>query len=257
MVPDRAIPLDKAMQPPPPHPPAGRRQTRVWWTAVGFLVGSALFAVGVPLSLLDAVPLSVSQWVFFAGSLCFTTAALLQLLTSRAELEPVDATGQESAWLAAVARPRTLDWTASAVQLVGTVAFNVTTLRAALLASGGADPTTAQVWNPDAFGSVMFLVSSGLAFAPEVRWRRHRHARDRSWTIAALNLVGSVLFGASAVGAYTLSSTGDLLSVEWANLGTLLGALCFLAGAALLLPRRDPGATPAAGGAADPPGARA
>lgn len=215
--------------------PAG---SRIRWTAIGFMVGSLLFAVGVPLSL-SSLPLAVSQWVFFAGSVFFTTAGLLQFLTSREELEPVDSTGHESAWLAAVARPRTVDWTASAVQLLGTVAFNVTTLRSAFDAAGAGDATTAQVWNPDAVGSVMFLVSSGLAFAPEVRWRRHRHARDRSWAIAALNLVGSIFFGASAVGAYTLTSTDQLVSLEWANVGTFLGAVCFLAGAALLLPRQQ------------------
>lgn len=208
----------------------------MWWTAVGFMVGSSLFTIGVPLSL-SSLPLSVSQWVFFAGSVFFTTAALLQFLTSREELEPVDAVAGRRGWLAAIARDRTVDWAASAIQLVGTVAFNVTTLRAALDAAGTGDATVAQVWNPDAVGSVMFLVSSGLAFAPEVRWRRHRHARDRSWAIAALNLVGSVFFGASAVGAYTTSS-GQLVSAQWANVGTLVGALCFLAGAALLLPRR-------------------
>lgn len=227
-------------------------RTRIWWTAAGFLVGSALFAVGVPLSTLQAVPLSVSQWVFFGGSVFFTTAALLQLLTSRDALEPPESTVRGPTWLATVARPRTLDWTASALQFVGTVAFNLTTLRAAALASGSADPTTAQVWNPDAVGSVLFLVSSGLAFAPEVRWRRHRHARDRSWAIAALNLMGSLFFGASAVGAHTLPSTGELVSVRWANLGTFLGALCFLVGSYLLLPRGGHRTTPAAGAAAAP-----
>lgn len=209
------------------------------------MVGSMLFAVGVLLSL-TSLPLSVSQWVFFVGSLFFTTAGLLQFLSSREELGPLDPDAGEPAWLAAVARPRTVDWTASAIQLLGTLAFNVTTLRAALDASGAGDATTAQVWNPDALGSVMFLVSSGLAFAPEVRWRRHRHARDRSWTIAALNLAGSMFFGASAVGAYTLPSTDQLVSLQWANLGTFVGALCFLAGAALLLPV-TPGAASVAG----------
>ena len=97
------------------------------------------------------------------------------------------------------------------------------------------------IWRPDAFGSVLFLVSSGLAFAPEVRGRRHRHVRDRAWAIGALNMLGSVFFGASAIGAYTVSATGVLLSARWSNLGTFLGAICFLAGARLLLPRGDTG----------------
>jgi drug/metabolite transporter (DMT)-like permease len=93
------------------------------------------------------------------------------------------------------------------------------------------------VWAPDAIGSVLFLVASGIALAPQVRARRHGHARDRSWAIAALNMLGSVFFGLSAIGAYTLPSTDQLLSVSWSNWGTFLGAICFLWGAVLLLPR--------------------
>ncbi|HEY5185046.1 MAG TPA: hypothetical protein VIM19_09145, partial [Actinomycetes bacterium] len=67
------------------------------------------------------------------------------------------------------------------------------------------------------------------------------HVRGRSWSIAALNLLGSVLFGLSAIGAYLDPTTNQLLSARWSNLGTLGGALCFLAGAALLLPSRTQG----------------
>ena len=193
-------------------------------TAIGFIVGSALFAVGVPLSL-TALPAAVAAWTFVAGSVFFTSAALLQLLAS---------------W---ERRPRSRpDWVASAVQLVGTVAFNVTTVRAALDASGARTISAAVVWRPDAVGSVLFLVSSGIAMAPEVRWHRHAHARDRSWAIATLNLAGSVLFGASAIGAWTVPSSDALLSEWWSNVGTVGGAICFLAGAVLLLPRRARGA---------------
>ena len=51
-------------------------------------------------------------------------------------------------------------------------------------------------------------------------------------------LPGSVAFGVSAVAGYINPSTGQLLNAERSNLGTLVGALCFLAGALLLLPER-------------------
>ncbi|MEO6823040.1 MAG: hypothetical protein ABI468_11675 [Candidatus Nanopelagicales bacterium] len=184
-------------------------------------------------------PPGVAGWVFFAGSVCFTSAALLQFLTSRRGLESLSAAEGSNSWRAALIRPRTLDWAASAVQLVGTIAFNISTFRAALDSIGSVTIAADVIWRPDAFGSVLFLVSSGLAFAPEVRGRRHRHARDRAWAIGALNMLGSVFFGASAIGAYTVSATGVLLSARWSNLGTFLGAICFLAGARLLLPRGD------------------
>lgn len=50
-------------------------------------------------------------------------------------------------------------------------------------------------------------------------------------------MTGSVFFGLSAVGAYILPVSGDLVSQAWANGGTFLGAVCFLVAA--LLSRRD------------------
>ena len=60
----------------------------------------------------------------------------------------------------------------------------------------------------------------------------------RSWRIAALNLLGSVAFGVSAVASYILPTTGEPASVLLTNLGTFVGAICFFVGAALLLPER-------------------
>jgi hypothetical protein len=206
-------------------------------TALGFAFGSFCFAIGVPLSLNTSLSPAVAGWTFFVGSVLFTSAGTMQFLMSRQELPDLD-TANENRW-ARLVRPRTTDWTAAAIQLVGTLEFNVTTLRAALDASGTGTATAQMVWRPDAIGSILFLVSSAIALAPEVRRRRHGHARDRSWAIAALNMLGSIFFGLSAIGAYLNPTTQQLLSVRWSNGGTLLGALCFLAGALLLLPRKQ------------------
>jgi len=53
-----------------------------------------------------------------------------------------------------------------------------------------------------------------------------------------------VFFGVSAVGAFVIPDTGSLVNAVWANLGTFLGALCFLVAA--LLSRREIPATEAA-----------
>ena len=101
----------------------------------------------------------------------------------------------------------------------------------------GASPGHHPIWRPDAVGSVCFLVSSWLAWVEECHgpfaWRPSR----LSWWITSLNLVGSVVFGVSAVASYVTSS-GQLLSVALTNLGTFVGAICFLVGALLLLPER-------------------
>jgi len=109
---------------------------------------------------------------------------------------------------------------ATAIQFAGTIFFNVSTFRAL-----GAGDEAKLIWRPDAFGSVCFLVASWLAW------------REDPGRIAVLNLVGSVFFGISAVAGYIVPSTGDALDLGASNFTTVLGALCFLAGGLLLVPR--------------------
>lgn len=60
---------------------------------------------------------------------------------------------------------------------------------------------------------------------------------ERPWWIAVANMCGSVAFGAAAVASYVVPDSGALRNAMVVNLGTCLGALCFLVGAYLLLPR--------------------
>jgi peptidoglycan/LPS O-acetylase OafA/YrhL len=76
-------------------------------------------------------------------------------------------------------------------------------------------------------------------------WCLRRESRE--WQIAALNLLGSLLFMAAALAAFVLPSTGDPLDASLANSGTLTGALCFLVGARLLT-RTDAVRPPASAG---------
>jgi len=190
-----------------PHAPpdwwAPRR--RGWWVGVLFAVGSACFVVGPFPGFVHLVGAEADAAVFFAGSLFFTSAAALQYL----DTAKADHVGR---------------W-AGAIQLAGTLFFNLSTGRAL-----GAAAEDRLIWRPDAFGSVCFLVASGLAWY-EVRNRGW--ALD--WWIAAVNLAGSVFFGISAVAGYVVPATGDDLDLAAANVTTVLGALCFLAGAVLLL----------------------
>ena len=104
------------------------------------------------------------------------------------------------------------------------------------------------MWTPDAFGSICFLVASELAFAEAghawLSWR----PGSMGWRIAALNLLGSVFFGISAIAGWVQPSTGNLLDAALDTSGTFLGAICFLIGAALLLVP-DPGTAPNEAGA--------
>ena len=89
------------------------------------------------------------------------------------------------------------------------------------------------VWLPDAVGSVLFLVSSWLAA------RALRHERVLARREARINLLGSVFFGLSAIGAFVIPDLDEVLNAALATSGTLLGAVCFLV-AALQLRRGRP-----------------
>ncbi|MGZ4637554.1 MAG: hypothetical protein ACXV2J_00685 [Actinomycetes bacterium] len=208
-----------------PHPHAGARhgrwapRGRSWWIGVLFAIGSTCFLVAPFPGFLQAVGSTVDSAVFFVGSLFFTSAAALQLVDSR-----------ES-------RGDRLDVWSSLVQLGGTLLFNVSTFRA-MNEQIGDTSYNRLVWAPDALGSILFLISGYLAYVAVCGGLFRRPPRTRQWAIAAVNLVGCVAFGVSAVGAYLVPSTGDVLALGAANFGTAFGALCFLVGALLLLPVR-------------------
>jgi drug/metabolite transporter (DMT)-like permease len=188
-----------------------------------FMIGSACFALGAVPGYAVAVGATGAGVTFFAGSLFFTAAACGQFLQSRR----TSARGQ-----------RDKGWWAALVQLAGTLFFNASTLHA-LSGSLSATQQDQKVWRPDAYGSVCFLVASGLALAVFGRswysWRPH----ERPWWIAVANMTGSVAFGVSAVASYVVPDSGTVRNATLVNLGTFLGALCFLLGAYLLLPRRN------------------
>ncbi|MFF0815834.1 hypothetical protein ACFYVR_11900 [Rhodococcus sp. NPDC003318] len=193
----------------------------------GFAIGSTLFAVGAVPGYAQAVGVRADNLTYFVGSLFFTAAAAIQL------------------WLSGRRRPRggahrveQCDWYSAAIQFGGTLLFNVST-GAALVVSLTVDEERRWVWRPDMFGSVAFLVSSALAVVATTETDRLWDPRARNWLSTWLNAVGSVAFGVSAVAAYVVPSTGELRNAAMANLGTFVGALCFLAAALLTLPPAD------------------
>jgi peptidoglycan/LPS O-acetylase OafA/YrhL len=119
----------------------------------------------------------------------------------------------------------------------GTLFFNVST-GSALRADLSATAAHQHVWRPDAVGSACFLVASALAWLEVCHGWAGWRPRSWSWWITLVNLIGSVAFGVSAVAGYIDPATGQLRNAERSNLGTLIGAVCFLAGALLLLPER-------------------
>jgi hypothetical protein len=207
-------------------------RSRSWWIGVLFAIGSILFALGALPGYAQAVGRLADSITFFVGSLFFTSAAFLQY----SESEDVSGGPPTGRWVRLVSlRPHQIDWWASGIQLIGTVYFNVSTA-VAISTDLNAETARHHVWRPDAVGSVCFLVASGLAWAEVSHGWASWAPRKTSWWITLLNLVGSVAFGVSAVASYVVPATGQIRDLQRSNVGTFVGALCFLVGSVLLLP---------------------
>ncbi|MFZ0014368.1 MAG: hypothetical protein WAL25_09665 [Acidimicrobiia bacterium] len=183
-----------------------------------FMIGSTCFALGAFPPYFDNLPGQVVGVTFFVGSVFFTSAGLTQLLQLRRD-PPGD---------------RKVLW-AVVVQLLGMVFFNINTFRAAFL-SVPADQVNELIWAPDFFGSIAFLVASHLAWLAVCGGLWCVDRANAEWWMAALNYVGSISFMLSALAAFTLPTTGDVVNIGLVNLGTFVGAVCFFLGAYLLLP---------------------
>src|SRR5262245_28845329 len=170
------------------------------------MIGSACFAIA---SVPGASSLShqVVGVTYFIGSIFFTTAAFEQLRVARGEGTEVWAAG---------------------IQFAGTLCFNVSTFFG-MSDSFEAHQANLLIWSPDAIGSVCFLVSSVLAERAVI------HAVLQVRRSATLNLLGSVAFGVSAVTAYVVPDTDEMLNAALATSTTLLGALCFFWAARILV----------------------
>jgi hypothetical protein len=207
-----------------------------WWIGVLFAIGSLCFALGSFPAYATGVGTKADNLTYFIGSIFFTTAAFLQYF--EAATTPKQLGGPQKRGfrqLFEVQRHR-IDWWAALIQFAGTLWFNRTTL-SAWVVSLGAPSAHHPVWRPDAIGSACFLIASWLAWAEECHGPFAWRPRDLSWWITLLNLIGSIAFGISAIASY-VKPNGQLVSLALTNLGTFVGAVCFLVGGLLLLPER-------------------
>jgi hypothetical protein len=203
---------------------------------------SVLFALG---SLCFAVAAVAAQWAsasrpaigvtFFVGSLLFTSAAYLQYSEAVNVEHHLESGVRRARWKPASWEPRRIDWLASAVQLLGTVFFNLSTF-AAMKHGLDTRQVNARVWGPDALGSICFLASSELAYAEVCHHWVCLKLRSLSWRIVSLNLLGSIAFGAAAIASLLEPSSGEPISAHIANAGTAAGGVCFLIAALASMP---------------------
>lgn len=190
------------------------------------MIGSACFALGVVPAYAAAVGPVWDAATFFLGSLFFTAAGFIQLALSGRR-------PPRNAWRGADAA----DWWSAAIQFVGTLLFNLSTVTV-LIVAATSPAHEFSGWRPDAWGSIAFLISSSFALVAANRRHELWDPLARTLHGTVLNMLGSIAFGISAVGAYVDPSSGDLRNLAWANVGTFVGAVCFFL-AAILARRAD------------------
>lgn len=185
--------------------------------ALFFALGSACFLVGPFPGYASLVGDTADAITFFVGSILFTAGGGIQ------------------SWLAWPDRRTPADgraaWWAAIIQSAGTLFFNVTTYQAMHTAVTSSEYNKL-VWRPDWRGSICFLVSGAIAYraSPRRAWNGWLPARGGTgWWQPAVNLLGCIFFGISAVAGYIVPSTGSMLSQAACNWNTALGAACFLA----------------------------
>ncbi|MEN2740883.1 hypothetical protein ABCS02_24090 [Microbacterium sp. X-17] len=213
-------------------PALALRRRKLGRESWGFAIGSVCFFIGALPWYVAMTSAVFANATFAIGAVFFTLAAGIQLaLTGRRfpyrGMTPADV----------------LDWWSAAVQFVGTLFFNLSTIQA--LSWAIRDPDTVGAgWRPDAWGSICFLVSSGLALGAVSRRHELWDIRARTPLATWLNMAGSVLFGISAIGAYVIPGSDEIVSLFWTNLGTALGALGFFLAAVITRPGATRGGAP-------------
>jgi YrhK-like protein len=199
--------------------------------ALFFATGSACFLIGPFPEYASLVGDSADSVTFFVGSILFTLGGLMQTLLAAPE--------RRSPGIGRAA------WRTATIQSAGTLFFNVTTYQAMHTALSSPEYNRL-VWRPDALGSICFLVSGAIAYraAPRHGWLPERAARG--WWEPAVNLLGCIFFGISAVAGYVVPSKGSMIDLAASNWNTSAGAACFLACALGTLAAR-PAPAPASG----------
>ena len=185
--------------------------------ALCFALGATCFLIGPFPGYVQLVGEAADGVTFFVGSILFTAGGGLQSWLAWADKRV--AGGGRAAWWAAI------------VQSAGTLFFNVTTYQAMHVALTSPEYDRL-VWRPDWRGSICFLVSGAIAYRASRRHGWHGWLPERGgsgWWQPAVNLLGCIFFGISAIAGYLVPATGSLVNQAAANWNTALGAACFLA----------------------------
>ncbi len=194
--------------------------------AAAFLVGGSLFAIGAALSQLHVGGPRLAAVVYLVGGVFFSTGGYSSvLLAINAPHRRRDGTWAGDRWVWFAREPANIDYLAAAILFSGTIVFGINLVDSLI---GELTPTQMDrlVWNPDIIGCSLFLIAGYFAMVDiSGSWWRIR-GENLGWWIVFVNQVGSVFFMVSGVASF-VRADGDMIAVNIANWGTLIGALCF------------------------------
>ena len=161
-----------------------------------FALGSICFVIGPLDAYATGVGPEADAITFFVGSILFTMGGLTQCWLAMPERR--------------LAGAGVGAWRAACSQSVGTLFFNFMTFEAIGIAATSARYPML-VWSPNVLGSICFLVSGAFLYlsSPRRGWLPER--RHFGWWEPSINGLGCVLFGASAVAGYVISSRGEMV----------------------------------------------
>ncbi|GGG55569.1 hypothetical protein [Bizionia arctica] len=211
-----------------------------WWISILFAFGASLFMFGSILSLWTRLALFLNlnptevNFVFFLGSIPFTSAAFLQLLqtylASKKLLKSIKSHSERKGY-----NLSSLGYLSALFQFVGTLLFNVNTYNATK-SNLSTSQSDVWIWTPDVVGSIFFLISGYLAFIEVGHSYWKWETKNMSWWVVFINLIGCIAFMTSAIFAFIPQGGANNFSLEISLLFTLTGAFCFFIGALTMLP---------------------
>ena len=202
-----------------------------YWVAVCFMIGASLFSIPgfLPTSLAPYY-----NYIYFCGSIFFTTAAYLQLIESinKDITNPELFKTQHCHWVRAAWRPKNLGYLSSAVQFAGTLMFNVNCFDALVLTTPIG--MNIGIWTPGMIGSICFLVSCLFAWMEIFRDPNVESFITVPWWIVWVNIAGSIAFQISSGVSFYLLDSGEQFMPVLAMTTLTFGGVCFFIGAFLL-----------------------
>ncbi len=198
-------------------------------SAVAFILGGSLFALGAYFAQREVGSLATVNVTYLVGGFFFSLGAYASILLVADKASDVRGSinAARMRWWSARTRPP--GWLSAVVLFIGTLLFGVS-LVAAFAEGLTPRQSNGWIWLPDILGCICFLVSGHLALRDECDGHIGVRVHRVGWWVVAVNQVGSVLFFLAGIAAFTRPSTSTAVDVGLVNWGTFAGAVCFAIG---------------------------